>query len=75
MEIGEAVKAITPELLERRPEIQWQAIARMRDHLVHRYFETDHSIVDDVVHNELNPLMAAVRFLAQELPESDPKPE
>ena len=36
----------------------------MRDHLAHRYFDTDHAIVVDVVETELAPLLEAVRRLA-----------
>lgn len=49
IEIGEAVKGISPVLLEVEPAVPWSAIARMRDHLAHRYFDTDHAIVEDVV--------------------------
>ena len=63
IEVGEAVKAISPELLAEAPEIPWSAIARMRDHLAHHYFDTDHAIVQDVVGTELVPLLAAVRKL------------
>ncbi len=63
IEIGEAVKGISPDLLETEPNIPWKAIARMRDHLAHRYFDTDHAIVQDVVANELEPLLNAVRLL------------
>lgn len=63
IEIGEAVKDISPDLLATAPEIPWKAIARMRDHLAHRYFDTDHAIVQDVVDNELEPLVHAVRAL------------
>jgi uncharacterized protein with HEPN domain len=62
--IGEAVKGITPQLLEHEPDIPWSAIARMRDHLTHHYFDTDHAVVQDVVDNELDPLLHAVRTLA-----------
>ena len=67
IEIGEAVKAISPELLDAQPEIPWKAIARMRDHLAHRYFDTDHAVVQDVVDNELGPLLIAARSLAERL--------
>ena len=40
IEIGEAVRAISPELLEREPEIPWVDVAGMRSHLAHRYFDT-----------------------------------
>ena len=60
IEIGEAVKGLDPALLATQPEVQWKAIARMRDHLAHRYFDTDRAIVQDVVDNELDLLQAAV---------------
>lgn len=63
IEIGEAVKAISPHLLEAAPNIPWREIARMRDHLAHRYFDTDHAIVQDVVDTELAPVLDAIRTL------------
>lgn len=63
IEIGEAVKGIDPELLANEPDVPWRAIARMRDHLAHHYFDTDHAIVEDVVGTELEPLIGAVRRL------------
>lgn len=61
--IGEAVRAISPELLEREPEIPWVDVAGMRNHLAHRYFDTAHAIVAATVENDLPPLVAAVRRL------------
>ena len=49
IEIGEAVKDIDPDVLAGEPEIPWGDVAGMRDHLAHRYFDTDHAIVEDVV--------------------------
>jgi uncharacterized protein with HEPN domain len=63
IEIGEAVKGVSADLLATEPAIPWSAIARMRDHLTHRYFDTDHAIVQDVVDNELGPLVEATRSL------------
>lgn len=63
IEIGEAVKGIDSTLLDTEPTVPWRAIARMRDHLAHRYFDTDHAVVADVVENELSPLAAAVEAL------------
>lgn len=67
IEIGEAVKAISPDLLEAAPSIPWREIARLRDHLAHHYFDTDHAIVQDVVDTELAPLLDAVRTLMDRL--------
>lgn len=63
IEIGEAVKHLDPELLAFEPEVPWRSIARMRDHLAHRYFDTDHAVVQDVVDNELAALRRAVEAL------------
>ena len=63
LEIGEAVKAITPSLLATEPGIPWRNIAAMRDQLAHRYFDTDHAILSGTVANELRPLQEAIRRL------------
>jgi uncharacterized protein with HEPN domain len=63
IEIGEAVKAINPEVLAAEPGIPWVDVAGMRDHLAHRYFDTAHSIVQATVVDDLPPLVAAARRL------------
>jgi uncharacterized protein with HEPN domain len=65
IEIGEAVKALPTELLNREPSIPWSQVARMRDHLAHRYWDTTHSIVQATVDNDLGEIEAAVRRLQQ----------
>ncbi|MEZ5205392.1 MAG: HepT-like ribonuclease domain-containing protein [Acidimicrobiales bacterium] len=46
-------------------------IARMRDHLAHRYFDTDHAIVQDVVDSDLGPLSDAVQSLIGQTRQDD----
>lgn len=73
IEIGEAVKGIDPDLLDGAPGVPWKEIARMRDHLAHRYFDTDHAIVQDIVDNDLDPLTDAVQSLiGQTNPDNGP---
>ena len=55
LEIGEAVKAISAELLATEPEIPWDQIAGMRDRLAHRYFDTSHAIVAGTVARPRGP--------------------
>ena len=69
LEIGEAVKALPDELLASEPSIPWRQVARMRDHLAHRYFDTSHGIVQGTVENDLPELEAAVRRLSSRLAE------
>jgi uncharacterized protein with HEPN domain len=64
IEIGEAVKALPSEMLSSQPAIPWTQIARMRDHLAHRYFDTDHAVLQATVDNDLPELERAVQSLA-----------
>lgn len=64
--IGEGVKHIDKytngELLYRRPEIPWKQVMGLRDHIAHGYFEIDAEIIFNTVTEDLEPLLAAVRF-------------
>lgn len=71
VEIGEAVKALPDDLRASEPSIPWSQIARMRDHLAHRYFDTTHAIVQATVDNDLDELYAAAQRLIDALPEDD----
>jgi uncharacterized protein with HEPN domain len=71
IEIGEAIKAISTELLATEPTHPWTDIARMRDRLAHRYFDTTHSQVAGAVEHDLEPLRAAVLRLQSHLPASE----
>ena len=67
VEIGEAVKAISPSLLASEADIPWKNIAAMRDQLAHRYFDTEHAIVTATVSHDLAPLLEAVDRLRSRL--------
>ena len=71
LEIGEAVKALPAEMLSSQPAVPWTQIARMRDHLAHRYFDTDHAILQATVDNDLPELQRAVQALTETLPAED----
>ncbi|MFT4288428.1 DUF86 domain-containing protein [Nocardioides sp.] len=58
--MGEAAKALPEELTASESEIPWRQIARMRDHLAHRYFMTELEILQDAIENDLGPLQDAV---------------
>lgn len=64
LEIGEAVKALPPALLDTQPGIPWRQIARTRDHLAHRYFDTAHSILQATISDDLPELERALHSLA-----------
>ena len=54
-------------MLASQPDIPWPQIARMRDHLAHRYFDTDHVIVRATADNDLPELEPAVQALIENL--------
>lgn len=60
IEIGEAVKDLAAETRALEPDIPWSDIARMRDHLAHRYFDTAHSIVRATAERDVPDLATAV---------------
>jgi uncharacterized protein with HEPN domain len=65
--IGEAVKNVPAEVIEKAAEIEWKQIARFRDNLIHRYFGVRLPIVWSVVESEIGILRtAALRLLVEE---------
>ena len=51
--IGEAMKKVPPQFRQRYPDIEWRAIAGMRDKVIHHYFGVDYDIVWDVALNKI----------------------
>lgn len=68
--IGEAVKQIDKRagraFLDQRPEIPWQDVMSMRNHIAHGYFDLDDAYVLSVIQNDLEPLSEAIDFLIQD---------
>lgn len=67
LEIGEAVKALPADILATEPSIPWTQIARMRDHLAHRYFDPSHAILQGTIDHDLPVLERAVDGLIRHL--------
>lgn len=61
--IGEAVKNLSEQTKQRRPETPWRRIAGMRDRLSHDYFGVDLALVWVAVERELPNLKTAVEQL------------
>lgn len=61
--IGEAVKQISDETLDKIPEIPWRRIAGFRDVLIHGYMGIEMEEVWRVVEKNLPELKEAVEYL------------
>lgn len=62
-------KKVPAEIRERLPDVEWQAMARMRDRLIHGYFGVDYDIVWDVLTNKIPIFCEEIRNALQSVEE------
>lgn len=65
--IGEAVKSLPQNIKSKYPRVAWKEIVRMRDKLVHDYFEIDFELTWEVVQRDLPILKKQISKIRAEL--------
>lgn len=65
--IGEATKQIPDEIASKYLQIPWSLMAKMRDKLIHWYFEIDEEIVWKVVTEQFPTLKTQIEVMKKEL--------
>lgn len=55
--VGEAAKQVTAETRDQYPAVPWTAAARMRDRLIHHYFDIDLDVLWSTVESDLPGLL------------------
>jgi uncharacterized protein with HEPN domain len=59
--IGEATKKINESIKNTHPQVDWKAMAGMRDKLIHDYFGIDYEIVFDAINNDIPVLYSEIQ--------------
>ncbi len=67
LEIGEAANGIPPALRDAEPTVPWREIIGMRNWMAHRYVDTVQDYLWATVDHDLEPLVAALDRLAEQI--------
>ena len=73
--IGESIKNLdritNKQLLPTYPSIKWKQVMGVRDIIAHHYFDVDIDVIYQIIHDDLTPLLEAIRFFIKEMSERD----
>jgi uncharacterized protein with HEPN domain len=69
--IGEAANGLSPGTRDQHPDVAWQKAVRMRNRLIHGYFDVDLHLLWDTIAHDLPVLQDQIRTILQTLPDSE----
>ena len=61
VEVGEGIQALSQDICDRHPEVDWRGLAKLRDVVVHRYPKIDLALLWPVLKEEFPVLLAAIQ--------------
>ena len=61
--IGEAVKNIPADLVEKYPDVEWRKMAATRNRLIHGYFSVDLELVWDIFESKIANLQQQIEHI------------
>ena len=64
--IGEATKNVPETIRQKYPQVPWRQMARMRDRIIHAYFDVNYTIVWEVVTELIPPLQPIIAQILEE---------
>ncbi len=66
--VGEAAKKFPDDFQAQHPEVEWRAMAGMRDRLIQAYFGVDYDLVWDVVQTKIPALNREIERILPQRP-------
>lgn len=66
--VGEAANGLSPGVRDGHPHVAWQDAIRMRNRLIHGYFDIDLDLLWDTIERDLPVLETQIRTILQTLP-------